>query len=157
MSQVSEKIYVSDDGRATITCPQCGLTRQARVDHYCGKKHTLKVNCGCGLSFVVQLEFRRMYRKKTDLKGTYRVISSGGGGGQAAINDLSRNGLGFTVSGIHSLRIGQRALVDFTLDNRKQSRLQKEVIVRSVDRNRIGCEFAHQQAFEKDLGFYLQP
>ena len=157
MRKVLERIYVSDDGRATITCPQCGLTRQARVDQYRGRKHTIKVNCSCGLSFPVHLEFRRAYRKQTDLKGTYRILSSDGGGGQATIRDLSRNGIGFSVSGVHSIKIGQRAMIDFTLDNRKQSRLQKEVIIRSVDKNLIGCEFNNQQAFEKDLGFYLQP
>jgi predicted RNA-binding Zn-ribbon protein involved in translation (DUF1610 family) len=157
MRKILEKIYVSDDGRATITCPNCGLTRQARVDQYRGRKHTIKINCSCGNSFPVHLEFRRVYRKQTDLKGTYRILSSGGGGGQVAIRDLSRNGIGFTVSGIHSIKIGQRALIDFTLDNRKRSRLQKEVIIRSIDSNLIGCEFNNQQAFEKDLGFYLQP
>lgn len=157
MRNILEKIYVADDGRATITCPHCGLTRQARVDQYRGRKHTIKVNCSCDLSFPVSLEFRRTYRKKTDLKGTYRILSGDGGGGQVAIRDLSRNGIGFTVSGIHSIRIGQRVLIDFTLDNRKQSRLQKEAVVRSVDNNLIGCEFNNQQAFEKDLGFYLQP
>lgn len=154
---VKEKIFVSDDGLVTITCPECGLTRQARVDQYRGSKHTIKVNCSCGESFAIHLEFRRTYRKKTELRGTYRILSNNGGGGQATIQDISRTGIGFTVSGHHSLKPGQHALIDFTLDNRKQSRLQKEVIVRTVVANRIGCEFANQQAFEKDLGFYLQP
>ncbi len=157
MRQVLERIYVSDEGQATITCPQCGLTRQARVDQYRGRKHTIKVNCSCGIGFPLTLEFRRNYRKRAELQGTYRILSNGGGGGPAKIYDVSRNGIGFTVSGVHSIKVGQRALLDFTLDNRKQSRLQKEVVVRSVDRNRIGCEFNSHQAFDKDLGFYLQP
>lgn len=156
MREVPGKIYVSENGRATIVCPKCGLTRHTQVDRYRGKSRTIQVKCSCGLAFPLTFEFRRFFRKRTELNGTYRMLSEGGGG-QAHIHDISRNGIGFTVSGVHSIKVGQRALLDFTLDNRKQSRLQKEVVVRSVDRNRIGCEFNSHQAFDKDLGFYLQP
>jgi len=153
----SEKIFVSNEGSAMISCPRCGKTKQVAVGKYCGKKHTIKVRCSCNTSFLAYLEFRRNYRKPTDLSGTYRIISDGAGGGTVSIKNISRGGIGFSVSGRHNIEIGQKALVDFVLDNRKSSRVSKEVIVRSVTNNHIGCQFVSHQPFEKDLGFYLQP
>jgi hypothetical protein len=45
----------------------------------------------------------------------------------------------------------------FTLDNRKQTVLTKNIIIRTVTGNRIGVEFVEDRAFEKELGFYLLP
>ena len=60
------------------------------------------------------------------------------------------------VSGVHNVRVGQKILVNFALDDQKGTTLKKMTVVRSVDDKRIGCEFRKDQAFEKDLGFYLR-
>ncbi len=70
--------------------------------------------------------------------------------------NISRSGIGFSISGIHAITVGQKALLTFQLDDRKQTELSKQVIVRSVMQNTIGCEFIDHSQFEKDLGFYLQ-
>lgn len=152
----SEKVFVSK-GTATISCPNCGKTKRIPVDRYSGRKHTIKARCNCDTAFLASLEFRKHYRKSTELKGIYRITSEGGGGGSASIHNVSRRGLGFTVSGMHNLKIGQKALIDFVLDNHKSTRLSKEIEIRSVTDNYIGCQFVSHQVFEKDLGFYLQP
>lgn len=152
----SEKVFVSK-GTATISCPNCGKTKRMPVERYSGKKHTIKVRCNCDTSFIAHLEFRKHYRRPTDLNGLYRITSEAAGGGSISIKNISQGGLGFTVSGMHNIQVGQKALVDFTLDNNKSSRLSKEVEIRSVTDNHIGCQFIAHQPFEKDLGFYLQP
>ena len=45
---------------------------------------------------------------------------------------------------------------DLYMDDLKETPLRKMTVVRSVHQNRIGCEFRKDQAFEKDLGFYLR-
>lgn len=153
-----EKSFVSDDGVAIIRCPHCATARKVSVDKFRGKKHTVKLRCNCGESFITQLDFRRNYRKTTELQGTYRITSNGaGGGGPMTVVNLSKNGIGFSVSGMHNIKVGQTASVDFILDNRKSTRINKDVVIKTVDSNRIGCEFLSHQAFEKDFGFYLQP
>ena len=151
-----EKVFVSN-GTATISCPNCRKAKRLTVDRYCGKNHTVKVRCTCETSFLAYLEFRKHYRKPTELKGVYRITSEGGGGGSVSIHNLSRDGIGFTVSGMHRIKTGQKALIDFVLDNNKSTRLIKEVEIKSVRNNYIGCQFVSHQPFEKDLGFYLQP
>jgi len=149
------KTFVSEDGFAAIICPNCGLTKQVPVADYCGSKNVIKVRCRCQQTFSAELEFRQHYRKPTDLSGRYDIVTDAGGG-RAIINDLSKNGIGFTVSGIHNVRVGHKIMIDFALDDNKQTPLRKRAVVRSVNNNRIGCEFRKDQAFEKDLGFYLR-
>lgn len=154
MSTDPAKIFVSDDDLATITCPGCGHTRQVSVGGYRDKPKSIKVRCKCDKKFLIDLEFRQQHRKKTDLKGLYDIHSDQGGG-RAVIKDISLSGIGFTVSGIHNVRVGQKIQIEFVLDDSKQTKLNKTAIVKSVNNNRIGCEFKKDHAFEKDLGFYL--
>ena len=149
------KTFVSENGFAAITCPNCGLTKQIPVADYCGSKNVIKVRCRCQETFSTELEFRQQFRKPTNLSGKYDIVTDAGGG-RATIKDLSKNGIGFMVSGIHNVRVGHKILIDFTLDDQKQTPLRKRAVVRSVCNNRIGCEFRKDQAFEKDLGFYLR-
>lgn len=155
LSVDSIKTFVPNDGLAAITCPNCGITRKVPVGDYCGKRHSIKVRCRCKEIFTIVLEFRQFHRKSTKLSGFYEIFSDRSGG-RAIIKDLSRNGMGFLVSGVHNVRVGQKILVNFALDDKNNTPLRKTAVVRSVDQNRIGCEFKKDQAFEKALGFYLR-
>lgn len=150
------KSYVDDEGSAVIICPDCFRKRTVPVDKFRGKQSTVKVRCSCSHLFHVNLEFRRHYRKNTNLDSKYQIKPPANSGGICEINNLSLSGLSFTVRGIHDIQIGQLGTIEFTLDNRKQTELFKHVIVRNVIGNKIGCEFLDQQAFERELGFYLR-
>jgi hypothetical protein len=150
----TNRVFVSEEGMATLSCPHCAMTRQVPVTKYRGKQHMPKVRCTCGQTFTVNLEFRQQHRKNTQLKGTYHILNDLGDG-QVVIRDLSRNGIGFTVAGVHNIHVGQKLMIDFVLDNQKQTALKKQAVVKAVNMNLIGCEFKQDHAFEKDLGFYL--
>lgn len=154
LSEEPKKIFVSEDGMATIICPNCGQTKQVSVADYIDTHKSIKVRCKCEQKFKVDLEFRQQHRKKTNLNGIYDIASETGGG-RAEIKDVSLSGIGFTVSGVHNVRVGQKIQIEFMLDDSKQTKLNKTAVVRSVSDNRIGCEFQKENAFEKDLGFYL--
>lgn len=154
LDRVQTRAFVTDEGTAAIVCPNCGMTKQIPVAEYRGNKHSIKIRCRCQQTFTIDLEFRQSHRKATNLNGFYEITS--GGGGRAVIKDLSKNGLGFMVSGIHGVRVGQKVQINFALDDLKETPLKKTTVVRSVHQNRIGCEFRKDQAFEKDLGFYLR-
>ncbi len=151
------KSFVKGDDRATIVCPVCQTTKTISVTQFRNNQHVLKVKCKCQNNFKVQLEFRRHFRKKTGLPGTFDINSPGTGGGLVTVTNLSLSGACFEVRGVHDIKIGQHGSINFTLDNRKQSVFYKSVTVRSVRGNSIGCEFSDTQAFEKELGFYLRP
>lgn len=150
-----QKAFVKDGDEATIICPSCNVVKELSVRQFRHRLHMLKVKCKCGNTFRVQLEFRRHFRKPTDLSGTYDLLHPAVGGGIARIVNLSLSGVCFEVKGMHDLKIGQKGVLVFKLDNRKETVLSKRVIVRSVIGNRIGSEFMEDQAYEKELGFYL--
>ncbi len=150
-----EKVFVKKNNLATIKCPQCGLVKKLSVDNYRQNRKPLKIRCTCDHVFTILLEFRRYFRKKVTLAGTYTLKPPADGAGIMTVINLSRNGIGFTVSGIHAIEAGQKAQIKFTLDNPKQTVLEKEVKIIAVNDNLIGCAFLDDLQFEKDLGFYL--
>ncbi len=156
-SQPATKSFVEPDEGTVIVCPTCRAAKTISVKQFRNRSHLIKVKCKCGISFKVQLEFRKHYRKHTDLQSTYDLNAPAVGGGIAHLINLSLSGARFEVRGIHNLKIGQRGTLAFTLDNRKQTALFKNITIKSVQGNRIGCEFADDTAFEKELGFYLRP
>ncbi len=150
------KAFVRPDETVTIVCPECNMPRNASVGAYKNKSHYLKVRCPCKTVFKVHLDFRRHYRKETSLPGSYKSLKPlGHGGGDILIKDISKGGLGFTLYGMNNIDVGHRLLISFQFDDKKKTPLKKEVIVQSVNNDFIGCCFTSNQAYEKELGFYL--
>jgi hypothetical protein len=153
-----QKTFVKTNDTASIRCPNCDLVKNISVSKFRNSRHTFKIRCKCGRTFLISLDFRRHYRKPTELTGTYTVIiPAGQGSGQMQVNNISRSGIDFSVSGRHNIEIDQKIDVTFKLDNKKETEIQKQVVVRRISDNSIGCEFIEQSQIGKDLGFYLRP
>ncbi len=153
-----QKSFVKTNDTASIQCPKCALVKNISVAKFKNSRHTLKTRCSCSNTFLVALDFRRHYRKPTKIVGVYTIIGTpGSGGGQMQVDNISRSGVGFSVSGQHRMIIGQKALLNFRITDKKQTELTKKVIIKRVNINKIGCEFVNQSQIGKDLGFFLQP
>lgn len=152
-----QKSFVNTDGIAVIKCPSCGKIKNLQAEQFRGRQHTLKVRCNCGYGWSLLLDFRRHYRKTTELNGTYTLEAPATGGGRLTVINISRSGVGFSVIGNHGIKIGHKVRLLFNLDDKKNTSIDKRVIVRAIHGTYIGCEFIEEKAFEKDLGFYLQP
>lgn len=155
--QKPDKAYVKEDNKATIVCPECGISKSISVENFRNKNHVVKIRCQCNHTFKLQLEFRRHFRKETELHGTYELEPPATGGGRTKVVNLSLSGARFEVKGLHDLKVGQKGSLVFTLDNRKETILYKQVVIKTVKDNLIGCEFVEDQAYRKELGFYLLP
>ena len=151
------KSFVKAEDEAMIVCPVCDSAKAISVRRFRHRLHLINVKCKCGHLFKVQLEFRRHFRKDTDLEGMYDLASPAVGGGKVKVINLSLVGACFEVRGIHDLQIGQHGSLVFTLDNKQETVLFKKVVIKTVNANRIGCEFVRDRAYEKELGFYLLP
>lgn len=150
-------VHVLDDNTATLICPACGATRNVQAEAYRPGRHTMTVRCRCQRTFSILLNFRRHFRKPASLPGTYVIVRpQGGGGGIIQISNISRSGLGFSVSGRHSIKPGQELRIDFQLNDRNKSQIRKQALVRTVDQNTIGCEFTEYSDLDKALGFFLK-
>lgn len=151
------KAYVRANGTATLICPSCNAAKNIAAEQFRHGRHSLTVRCHCQHVYSILLDFRRHYRKKTNLPGTYEILSEGGvGGGIIHVINISQSGLGFTVSGLHRIEKDQLLLVEFQLNDKKKTVLKKRTVVKSIQQNIIGCQFKDDVAMEKALGFYLQ-
>ncbi len=153
----SIKVHVRDNNTATLICPACGAVKHLSAEKLLHARHTVSVRCRCQHVLSVLFDFRRHFRKQTSLPGTYSITNpAGGGGGIVHISNISRGGLGFTVSGVHRIEPGQELMLEFQLNDRKKTQLKKQAIVRSVQQNTVGCQFKDKTDMERDLGFFLQ-
>lgn len=170
------KVYVNTANNAVIVCPRCGLRRSSQVGQFKGAKHTIRVRCTCSHHFAVHLDFRKNYRKATDIDATYQKkdvelagyyvnLSRGDDWDETqvrqAVNckimNLSMGGIGLQVFGLHMIKEDDALRVRFRLDDAKRSVIDRNVVVVSVSKNLVGCRFTEIMERDQALGFYLMP
>jgi hypothetical protein len=150
-----KKLYVTGNNEATIICDSCGKWKRVNVARYLDLNKPVKIKCSCEAVFSVTFEKRQYYRKKVNLYGTCSM--HGMGEEQIFIKDISRGGLGFTISK-GTIKKGDTLTVEFVLDNNARSTISENVIVRSVKDGFIGAQFVSPcENTKKVLGFYLLP
>lgn len=151
------KTYVRPDNTAVINCPHCGRQKTVQVDSFKGSKSSLRIKCGCKNVFTVNLEFRKRVRKRTTLKGTYINHSQQNSRGNIVVKNISVTGLEFSSLDVHNFKVDDELTVEFTLNDEQRSEIKKDVIVRNVRKNSVGCEFERSGdfAFDGPLGFYV--
>lgn len=153
------KAFVNPNNVATITCPQCRKARNIDATKFRRKRHTIKVRCSCSFNFKVLLDFRKNFRKETNLDGKFVMIPPAVGSGAISVLNLSKSGIRFSigsaVKGSQKIIPGLKLKVTFQLDDKKRTLIEKTVKVNNIHDHYVGGEFEASQAFDKDLGFYL--
>jgi hypothetical protein len=109
----------------------------------------------------IKVELRREHRKAVNFDGVYirgrgdRIAMKSGDWGRIQITNLSRRGIGFKLLDQSDVRVNDRFRVKFTLDNTASSVVQKEVVVRAVAAETIGCQFVGKDPCDVTIGFYM--
>jgi predicted RNA-binding Zn-ribbon protein involved in translation (DUF1610 family) len=156
---MTQKVFITNNNTATFVCPQCGNTSVADVAKYASIDRRVTVNCKCicGHNFKVSLEKRRQYRKATDLPGEYSYELPNGDmdKGIMRVVDISSNGLKLKLSVERKFAGGEKIRVEFHLDDKRRTFIDKQVIVRNVHKNLVGTSFAPNEGDDPALGFYL--
>jgi hypothetical protein len=155
----AQKVYVNQEGVAVIKCPACSLEKSTRVDSSVIREKDLRnnctVRCTCQMKFAVNLEFRRDFRKDSNLNGEYMRLPRGTPRGKLTVVNISRNGIGLRIDGSSQFEIGDELLILFTLDGNNDSLIEKRAVIRVAKQNYIGCEFLGSFPLGKALGAYL--
>ena len=151
------KVYVRPDETAVITCPHCGRQKIVPVGSYKGSKSHVKIRCGCKNVFSVDLEFRKKIRRKTILLGKYKNYSRKNRRGDIVVKNLSMDGLEFSTIDMDKFAVDDDVEITFKLDNEDKTAIRKEVVVRDIRKNTIGCEFktAGEYAQDAAFGYYV--
>jgi PAS domain S-box-containing protein len=146
---------------ANIACKHCNRQKLLDISEIRAVGTRLKATCTCGKTMYVKVELRREHRKSVTLEGIFirgpgdRIALKSDDWGRIQICDLSRNGIGFKAFGKPDMRVDDRFRVKFTLDNTARSVIQKQVVVRSVAKETVGCQFVGQDPCDVTLGFYM--
>ena len=161
-----QKLFVSSDNEIKIHCPHCRHSRVVNIANLIVQQQVLRIKCRCKSIFSVELEFRKKKRKSTNLDGYYynptqesipdlsqeihiRAVN-------CTIRNLSMNGVGFTVfNNRHNIQKEDKLIVKFKLDTATRLLIEKNVSVRVVNGNYIGCEFFDAEQNDPKLGFYV--
>jgi len=151
------KAYVRPDKTAVIKCPACNRQKEIKVEKFTGAKSRLKIKCSCQKLFTVQLEYRKRFRKKTSLRGTYVNHSRHKSQGRLVVKNISVSGLEFTTVDIKNFKVDDEVTITFSLDDQERTQITKDVIVMEIREQGIGCEFERggEFAFDGPLGFYI--
>ena len=151
--EMIQKVYVSNDNKATFKCPQCGLVKEKDVSKFIKIKSTVKLKCKCvcGHTYPVIFERRRHIRKDVNFVGSFVW---GKENGPLFVKNISRTGLNLKMGCPTSLKVGDRFLVKFLLGEDAMSEVEKEVIVRNVRPPMMGVEFVSKDHYGK-LGSYM--
>ncbi len=156
---MDQTVFITKNNTATFRCPQCGQTKTADVSKYASTDKKISVNCtcACGHHFRCRLEKRKQYRKGADLPGRFTLLGKNGpeDTGLAKVVDLSTTGLKLKMTVPRTFPIGTKLLVEFHLDDRKRTPMEKRVIVRNVSGLYVGASFHPNEPDDPALGFYL--
>ena len=161
-----QNINIRKGKPVALSCPDCLVVKEVLLDKYIDRKHFLMVNCPCGTTFGVNLNFRKHYRKNVSLGGYYSSIDSEigwrdrGPGASIPINcrikNISMGGLGYIALNRVRVQVGDVLKIKFTLEKDPPEILEKTVVVRTIRDNYIGCEFTEEIGYsDRTLGFYL--
>lgn len=153
------KVFIASNNTATIMCPQCGNVTTANVTKYAAIKNKVTINCrcSCGHLFKVSLEKRRQYRKETDLPGVFYYHHANGetDKGSMRVVDISSTGLKLKLNVARQFQEGDLLKVEFHLDDKRKTFMEREVVVRNVYQNFVGTSFIQDQMDDPTLGFYM--
>jgi PilZ domain. len=154
---MATKVYVDFKGIVIFVCPNCGDLQKENAETYKNVAGPIKIQCKCGNTYDVQIEFRTSYRKEATLEGRYSTLSNPGKWARIIIKNLSFEGCGFETMAANMLHSDEEIRVEFKLDDIKNSQIKKRAVVRSVQGPYVGCKFKELPgAFDPDLGFYLR-
>ncbi len=154
------KVFVSQDGKATIVCPQCGFSRRVPVSSIAQQNKKVKVRCQCGHTFHVSFEIRQAYRKSTYLFGEYRkkTKDSSSPFRQMIVLDISKQGCRFQTPFPHDLQVGDLVHLEIPLTDARKSLVKATGEVRRIEGKNVGVLFVDfDSGSEKALSFFLLP
>ena len=146
---------------ANIACKNCNRQKLLDISEIRVIGTQLKATCVCGNEMYIKVELRREYRKTINLEGMFirgrgdRIALKSDDWGRIQIDNLSRHGIGFKMFGKQDVRVNDRFRVKFTLDNTAGTVVQKEVVVRSVAAEIVGCQFVGKDPCDVTIGFYM--
>lgn len=147
-------IFVGKDGTATVVCEMCGRAKKLSGINSKMMTKPVAVTCPCGNSFRIVFDARRHYRKDVRFRGDFRLEEESRSY-PMIVENISFSGIGIRSPFVNKLKVGDKVVVNFRLDDTHKSLIDRLAIVRHVENDCAGLEFVADRIYDKILGFYL--
>ena len=153
-----KRVFINDQGEGTFICPSCnkGVIKDLSEFSETPSAVRLKCKCSCGNVYRVLVERRRHFRKPVNLAGIFIFQDSQSHPvkGLIKVLDISQSGVRFSVNNIPDFKVGDKLIIEFTLDDEEHSQIREVGTVRRIHTNIIGFTFKNTDHYGK-LGQYL--
>lgn len=138
-----QKYFVNRKKVVTVKCRACGKAQPLSVDSLKEQRHTLKLQCSCSRVFEIDLEFRRDYRTKSRISGSFRALSTPRARArQCIIADHSDGGLLLAITDEVPIKENDRLIVSYLPDIDATQEIERIISVRHYQHGkRIGGAF----------------
>lgn len=147
--------YVGNEGQTLLRCPKCKVTKIIDVKKHHHLFNAFKTTCVCGAIIRGKFDFRRYYRKKVSLDGSYLKMGSEIRG-EIIVDNISGMGVGFSCLKEHHLQRGDNLDITFTLDNPHESTVVLWIEVMNINERFVGAKRCDTQLEQPDLDVYLR-
>lgn len=153
---MQDPIIIDSLDTARFSCPECSRIKTMQLSCHKLKKKTtpVKCRCKCGHHFMVTLEKSIESTHRTKLSGTFIARGETGCSGKIIIKKLNSKGIMLKTNIEQNIIPGLKLLLEFVLDDAKQSIVRKEVVVRAKNGKYLSAEFTAQEHYD-NLGPYL--
>jgi hypothetical protein len=145
-------VYLFHARRGAIECERCGTVVKVRLEAQASVEQPQQVACRCGKLFAVAFEPRRSPRESCRYHGWYRQKKARGHSGEIVVENISAQGLGFTVTADdHSIAPGDTLLLMFRLDDDHATVVTELVRVQHTQGTLVGAEFVNPPRSVADM------
>ncbi|WP_022667021.1 hypothetical protein [Desulfospira joergensenii] len=153
---MEQKILIDSLDTALITCPKCGNKKILQLSEYKQVKSLtrIKCRCSCGHTQRAVIEKRSGPDQDIRLAGTFLAKGKTRCSGKMTIKKLNSNGITLKTNTDRKLPPGLSLMLEFVLDDPKQSIVQKEVMVLARSGRYLTAEFVSKN-HQDNLGPYL--
>ncbi len=153
---MEQTVRIDSLDTAKFACPECKKTKVMQLSEYKVKKDRTRVkcNCRCGHSFKVVLEKKNNSVHETELFGTFVSTGDIRCSGKMIIKKLNSSGILLKTNLEQKVIPGLKLMVEFVLDDAKQSIVKKEVIIKAKQGKYLSANFLSDEHYD-NLGPYL--
>ena len=143
-----QKYFINRQEHLTIRCQACGKETTFPVEQLRDRRHAFKVNCTCAESFDIELEYRKDFRKKTEIAGTVRPVSMPKQlAKRCTIADHSSGGLRLHLLDPVAVQKNDKLIVSYPPDNSSTTEIERVIAVRHLETgSRIGGAFVDERS-----------
>ncbi|MCP3942806.1 MAG: hypothetical protein GY710_15155 [Desulfobacteraceae bacterium] len=153
---MEQKIIITTLDTARLICPECQRTTILQLSEYkLIKRHTrVKYKCSCGHTYIAILEQKAGHRQDTKLAGTFSTRGDIRCSGKMIIKRLNNKGITLKTNLEQKILPGLNLMLEFVLDDVKQSIVKKQVRVLAKNGRYLTAAFTSTEHYD-NLGPYL--